>query len=74
MCRYLLEGIVSPDLGFQAAMASICTDDGPTEMWNDFKVAAAHILPYNPVTKRKAATGSKRKAAKISLVEVPEAA
>ena len=35
---------------------------------------AAHILPYDPVAKKRAATGSKRTAAQISLVEVPETA
>ena len=60
---YLLKGIVCPDLGLQAAMASICTDDGPTGMRNDFKAAVAHILPYNPVAKKRAAAGSKRTAA-----------
>ena len=71
---YLLEGIVCPDPGLEAAMASIHTDNGPTGMWNDFKAAVAHILPYDPVTKKRAATGSKRTAAQISLVEVPETA
>ena len=71
---YLLEGIVCPDPGLQAAMASIHTDDGPTGMWNDFEAAVAHILPYDPVAKKRAVTGSKRTAAEISLVEVPETA
>ena len=68
---YLLEGIVCPGPGLQAAMASIQTDDEPTGMQNDFKVAVAHILPYDPITKKRPATGSKRTAAQISLVEVP---
>ena len=55
-------------------MASICMDDGPTGMQNDFKAVAAHILPYNPIAKKKAAAGSKRTAAQISLVEVAETA
>ena len=71
---YLLEGIVCPDLGLQAVMASIYTDDGPTGMRNDFEAAAAHILPYDPAAKKRAATGSKRTAAQISLVEVPKTA
>ena len=71
---YLLEGIVCPDPGLQAAMASICTDDGPTGMRNDFEAAAAHILPYDSVAKKRAAAGSKRTAAQISLVVVPETA
>ena len=71
---YLLEGIVCPDLGLQGAMASMCTDDGPTGMQNDFKAAAAHILPYDPVAKKRVAAGSNRIAAQISFVEVPETA
>ena len=71
---YLLEGIVCPDLRLQAAMASIHTDDGPTGMWDDFEAAVAHILPYDHVTKKRAATGSKRTAVQISWVEVPETA
>ena len=53
-------------------MSKFC--HGPTGMWNDFKAAAAHILPYDPVMKKRAAPGSKRRAAQISLVEVPETA
>ena len=71
---YLLEGIVCADPGLQAGMASIHTDDGQTGMKNDFEAVAAHILPYNPVAKKRAATGSKRTATQISLVEVPETA
>ena len=71
---YLLEDIVCTDPGLQAAMASIHTDDGPTGRRNDFEAAVAHILPYNPIAKKWAAAGSKRTAAQISLVEVPEAA
>ena len=71
---YLLEGIVCPDLMPQAAMARIHTDDGPTGMRNDFEVAVAHILPYDPGAKKRAAAGSKRTDPQISLVEVPETA
>ena len=67
---YLLEGIVCPDAGLKAAMASIQTDDGADGMRNNFKAAAAHILPYNPVTKKTATAGSKCTAAQISLAEV----
>ena len=55
-------------------MASIHTDDGPTGMRNDFEAMAAHILPYDPVTTKRAAAGSKRTAAQISLVEVSDTA
>ena len=59
-----------PDAGVQAAMASIQTNDGADGMWNNFKAAAAHILPYDPVAKKRAAAGSKCMAAQISLAEV----
>ena len=65
----LLEGIQCSDAGLQAAMASIRTDDGPTGMRNDFEKAAAHLLPYDPVAKRRATSTNKRGAAQISAVE-----
>ena len=55
-------------------MASIQTDDGTTGMQNDFEATAAHILSYDPATKKRAAAGSKRTAAQISLVEVSKTA
>ena len=67
---YLLEGIVCPDAGLQAAMASIRTDDRADGMQNNFEAAAAHILPYDPVDKKRAAAGSKHTAAQILLAEV----
>ena len=42
-------------------------------MCNDFKKAAAHLLPYDPVAKKRAAvTQNKRGAAQISSVELEE--
>ena len=61
----LLEGIQCSDPGLQAAMASVRTDDGPNGMRNDFEKAAAHLLPYDPVARKRAA-GTKRPAANIS--------
>ena len=55
------------DPGLQAAMASVKTDDGPNGMHNDFEAAAAYLLPYDPVAKKKAAM--KRPVAQISSVE-----
>ena len=66
----LLEGIVCLHASLQAAMASNQTDDGADGMWNNFKVAAAHILPYDPVAKKRAAAGSKCMAKQIALAEV----
>ena len=47
------------DAGLQVAMASMRTDDGPQGMRNDFESAAAHVLPYDPVAKKRAASGNK---------------
>ena len=62
---YLLDAIECNDAGLQAAMASIKTDQGPTGMRNDFEAAATHLLPYDPVQKKRADTG-KRAAVDIS--------
>ena len=53
--RYLLEGIQSADDGLQVVMASVRTDDGPTGMCNNFEATATHILPYDPVAKKRSA-------------------
>ena len=48
-------------------------DNGADRMRNDFKKAAAHLLPYDPVAKKHAAaTQNKRGAAQISSVELEE--
>ena len=49
---YLLEGIQCPDPGLQAAVVSIRTDNGPDSMRNNFEETAAHILPFDPVSKK----------------------
>ena len=49
---YLLEGIQCSNPGLQAAMASIKTEYGPDGMRNNFEATAAHILPYDPVSKK----------------------
>ena len=69
---YLLEGIHCSDAGLQAAMASIRTDDGPTGMRNDFERAAAHLLPYDPVAKRRATASNKCGSSQISAVDAAE--
>ena len=51
---YLLEGIQCPDPCLQAAMVSV---DGPDGMRNNFEATAVHNLPYDPVSKKQAATG-----------------
>jgi hypothetical protein len=69
---FLLEGIQCPDPGLQAAMASIKTDNGQGGLRNDFEAAVSHLLPYDPVAKKRSA-GTKRGQATISFTEGEEA-
>ena len=62
---FLLEGIQCSDPGLQAAMASVRTDDGANGMRNDFEKVVAHLLPYGPIARKRAA-GTKRPPATIS--------
>ena len=66
--EYLLEGIKCPDPGLQAAMASIHTDNGPQGMHNNFEATAAHLLPYDPAIKKRAAS-TRHPAAQILALE-----
>ena len=65
--RFLLEAIQCSDLGFQAAMVSIKTDNGLEGMRNNFEATTAHLLPYAPVAKKRS-SGQKRGSAQISSV------
>ena len=49
-------------------MASICTDNGLQGMHNNFEATAAHLLPYDPVIKKQAAS-TKCPAGQISALE-----
>jgi hypothetical protein len=69
---FLLEGIQCADPGLQAAMASVKTDNGPNGLRNDFEATAAHLLPYDPVAKKRTA-GSKHGAATISSLDTDDA-
>ena len=62
---FLLEAIQCSDAGLQAAMASIKTDNGLKGMRNNFEPTAAHLLPYDPVAKKRS-SGQKRESAQIS--------
>ena len=62
---YFLEGIQCSNPGLQAAMASVQTDDGVNRMRSDFEREPAHLLPYDPVARKRSA-GTKRSAANIS--------
>ena len=64
---FLLEAIQCSDPGLQAAMASIKTDNGLEGMRNNFKATAAHLLPYDPVAKKRSSR-QKRGTAQISSV------
>jgi hypothetical protein len=71
---YLLDAIQCSDAGLQAAMASIKTDQVPDGLRNNFEAAAMHLLPYDPVQrKRSGHAGRKRSAAEISDVTHDEA-
>jgi hypothetical protein len=61
---YLLDAIKSNDAGLQAAMASVRTDQAPNGLRNDFEATATHLLPYDPVQKKRA--DGKRPSAEIS--------
>ena len=64
---FLLEAIQCSDPGLQAAMASIKTDNGLEGMRNNFEATAAHLLPYDPVAKKRS-SGQKWGSAEISSV------
>jgi hypothetical protein len=64
---YLLDAIQSSNAGLQAAMASIKTDQDPDGHRKNFEAAATHLLPYDPVQrKRSDHAGGKCGAADIS--------
>jgi hypothetical protein len=63
---YLLAGIQCNDAGLQAAMASVRLDTTPlTGKRSDFEAAATHLLPYDPVAKKRT-SNHKRGAGEIS--------
>jgi hypothetical protein len=64
---FLLDATQNNDAGLQAAIASVRTDDGPNGKRNDFEAAATHLLPYDPVAKKRL-SGTKRGARIISTV------
>ena len=55
----LLEATQYSDPGLQAAMASIKTNNGLEGMRNTFEATAAHLLPYDPVAKKRS-SGQKK--------------
>ena len=70
---FLLEAIQCFDPQLQGTMASIKTDNGHEGLRNNFKATAAHLLPYDPVAKKRS-SGYKRSSTQISsLMEVSDA-
>ena len=50
---YLLEGNQCNDAGLKASMASVQIDTFPLGKRNRFEAKATHLLPYEPVTKKR---------------------
>jgi hypothetical protein len=70
----LLDAIQCNDPGLQAAMAQVRTDtDLVGGKMNDFEATASYLLPYDPVSKKRAA-GAKRGLASIADVSEVDAA
>jgi hypothetical protein len=64
---FLFDAIQCDDAGLQAAKASINTDKTPNGLRQDFEATAAHLLPYDPVQKKRVDhAGGKRGSADIS--------
>jgi hypothetical protein len=71
---YLLNGIICNDAGLQAAMASVKTDQAAGGLRNNFEATATHLLPYDPVQKKRGDNaGGKRGPADISDITGEEA-
>ena len=64
-----MNAIECSDAGLHAAMASIRTDTGATGMRNNFEDAVAHLVPYDPVARKRTESGNKRNSALISGVQ-----
>ena len=55
---FLIDAIQCANAGLQATMASVKTDNGPHGLQNNFERAVSHLLPYDPIAKKRA-TGIK---------------
>ena len=64
---YLLDGIETHDVSLLAQMAAVEGDTEEGGKREEFQATAAHLLPKDPVVRRKT-TGVKHRAAKISEV------
>ena len=50
--KYLVEAIKCSDVGLQADMEMIRNVNDPAGTLKDLELTVAHLLPYDPVTKR----------------------
>ena len=64
--EYLLAAIQCNDAGVQAAMESIKIDTAPDGKREDLEGASTHLLPYNPVAKKRSVANSKKGAGEMS--------
>ena len=69
--RNVLDNIENGNAGLNAAIAQVRTDDGKEGMLKNFEKAAAYVIPWCPVVKRKSA-GNKRKGDAIVSAAVGE--
>jgi hypothetical protein len=70
---YLLAGLKSTDASLMAAIAAVRVDNDANGMRNDFEGTATHLMPYDPVLKRRSENPGKRRSADISDVNATEA-
>ena len=67
-----LDSYLKPFNALTPAMASIKTDNGSEGMRNNFEGTATHLLPYDPVVKKRS-SGYKRSSTQVSsLMEVSD--
>jgi hypothetical protein len=66
-----LEAIETDNAALQAAMAGVRQDDGPNGKRSNFEDDVAHLLPSDPVTKKRAA-GVRQGANNISDATIPD--
>lgn len=66
---YLFDFLESSNVGLNATMASVKTDDTANRKRNNFEVVVTHLLPYNPVVKKRTKSKSRRNHVKISAAD-----
>lgn len=68
---YILDAIENDDAGLQAAMANVRDDKGANGKRNDFERAVAHLLPADPVAKKRRTAIKKAGLVQISVIPPP---